>query len=310
MNYRHHYHAGNFADVFKHAALVQLVRALQRKDKGFLYLDTHSGRGTYDLLGASRGLTLERAPEWPDGVGRLLDADAATLSLVLRDYLEIVRAHDAKRRAETADVTARDSADNDATAAADAATVRHYPGSPRFVQAIARPQDRLVLCELHPDESDLLADEFRDARRVRVESVDGYAAIKAHLPPLERRALVLIDPPFEAGDEFARVAESLDEALRRLPAATVAIWYPLTERSRSDTFLDELADYGPPPTCAIELTIAGPDSPQKMRGCGLIVVNPPWQLAPVLADLAADLARRLAQTSGGGSRLRWIVPES
>ncbi|MFH1498435.1 MAG: 23S rRNA (adenine(2030)-N(6))-methyltransferase RlmJ [Verrucomicrobiota bacterium] len=299
MNYRHHYHAGNFADVFKHAALVQLVRALQRKDKGFLYLDTHSGRGTYDLLGAARGLTLDRAPEWPEGVGRLLDADPATLSPALRDYLQIVRAHDAKRRAETA-----------GTEDVAGASVRHYPGSPRFVQNLVRPQDRLVLCELHPDESALLADEFRDARRVRVESVDGYAAIKAHLPPLERRALVLIDPPFEAGDEFARVAESIDEALRRLPSAIIAIWYPLTERARSDTFLDELADYGPPPTCAIELTIAGPDSPQKMRGCGLIVINPPWQLAPVLADLAADLATRLAQTSGGGSALRWIAPEA
>lgn len=300
MNYRHHYHAGNFADVFKHAALVQLVRALQRKEKGFLYLDTHSGRGTYDLLGASRGLTLDRAPEWPDGVGRLLDMDTATLSPVLRDYLEIVRAHDAKRRAET-----RGGED-----VADPASVRHYPGSPRFVQHLARPQDRLVLCELHPAESTLLADEFRDARRVRVEAVDGYAAIKAHLPPLERRALVLIDPPFEAGDEFARVAEALDEALNRLPAATIAIWYPLTERARSDAFLAELADYGPPPTCAIELSVHGPAAPQKLKGCGLIVINPPWQLAPVLGELATDLAKRLVQSPGGDSQLRWIVPES
>lgn len=307
MNYRHHYHAGNFADVFKHAAIVQLVRALQRKDKGFLYLDTHSGRGTYDLLGAARGLTLDRAPEWPDGVGRLFDADPATLSPVLRDYLEIVRAHDAKRRAETAGTI-----DNDDAVAHDAAapaSVRHYPGSPRFVQHLVRPQDRLVLCELHPGESALLADEFRDARRVRVEAVDGYAAIKAHLPPLERRALVLIDPPFEAGDEFARVAEALDEALNRLPSACIAIWYPLTERSRSDTFLNELADYGPPPTCVVELAIAGPDTPQKMRGCGLVVINPPWQLAPVLGDLATDLAKRLAQSAGGGGNLRWVVPE-
>lgn len=297
MNYRHHYHAGNFADVFKHAALVQLVRALQRKDKGFLYLDTHSGRGDYDLAAASSGLTLARAPEWPDGIGRLLSADPAGLSPVLRDYLEIIRAHDASRR------TAADQ--NDASV-----PLRHYPGSPRIAQALARPQDRLALCELQPDEFALLDAEFLGVRRTRVERIDGYIAIKAQLPPPERRALVLIDPPFESADEFTRVAQAVADGLRRLPAATIAIWYPLTERARSDAFLEQLVALPTPPCCAVEVTVAGPDAPQKLKGCGLAIINPPWQLAPVLADLAADLAQRLAQAPGGGGTLSWIVPEA
>ncbi len=297
MNYRHHYHAGNFADVFKHAALVQLVRAMQRKDKGFLYLDTHSGRGTYDLLNASSGLTLSRTPEWPDGIGRLLDADPAGLSPALRDYLEIARTHDAVHR------TAAEQADTSATA------LRYYPGSPRFVQALARPQDRLALCELHPDEFSLLDDEFLGERRTRVEKIDGYVAIKAHLPPVERRALVLIDPPFEAAGEFKRVIQAIADGLRRLPAATIAIWYPLTERARSEAFLDELGAMEPPPCCTIELWIAGPNAPQKLKGCGLAIINPPWQLVPVIEALADDLANRLAQAPGADSYVRWIVPD-
>lgn len=305
MNYRHHYHAGNFADVFKHAVLVRIVRAMQRKDKGFLYLDTHAGRGTYDLADAASGLTLARTPEWPAGVGRLLDAAPDKLSPELRDYLEQVRAHDFARR-----LVAGENDAAGAQIAADSSGLRHYPGSPRLVRALMRPQDRMVLCELHPEEHDALAAEFRGARRVQVLPVDGYASLKAHLPPLERRALVLIDPPFEDGEEFVRVASAIDEALRRLPSATIAIWYPLTERARSDAFHEELAEYGPPPTCSVELTIAGPDSPPKLKGCGLTVINPPWQLAPVLRALAADLATRLVQFPPADSGLRWITPES
>lgn len=297
MNYRHHYHAGNFADVFKHAALVQLVRAMQRKDKGFLYLDTHAGRGSYDLLSAASGLTLARTPEWPDGIGRLLDADPSTLSPVLCEYLELCRAHDAVHRTA-------------AEQASEPEALRYYPGSPRFVQELARPQDRLTLCELQPDEFALLDDEFLGARRARIERIDGYIAIKAQLPPIERRALILIDPPFEEADEFVQVGRAISEGLRRLPSATIAVWYPLTERARSEAFLDQLVQLKLPPCCVIELLIAGAMAPQKLKGCGLVVINPPWRLAPVLADLATDLAVRLAQSPGGGSGLRWLVPES
>lgn len=285
MNYRHHFHAGNFADVFKHALLVQLVRGLQRKEKGFLYLDTHAGRGRYDLAAAAQGDTLARRPEWPEGVGRLWTR--TDLAPALGEYVAQVRAFDA----------------------ADVAAPRGYPGSPRLVRALARPQDRLALCEQHPDEFLALAAEFRAEPRVAVHERDGYGALRALLPPPERRALVLIDPPFEAQDEFARIVAALAEGLRRLPAGVFAVWYPLTERARVDAFFAELSRLALPPTLALELTVAGESSSLKMKGCGLAVLNPPWQFEQTAAPLLAQLADVLAQEPGAAASARWLVPE-
>ena len=404
MNYRHHYHAGNFADVMKHAVLVQLVRALQRKDKGFLYLDTHAGRGGYDLLAARRGDTLARTPEHPGGIGRLLSEwhgqparDSATREPVLMskfqnhrlaarattsqpsfpyagetnippalaDYLRLVRDFD--RRSGNLDPNA----------------IRYYPGSPCLVRALMRPQDRMALCELHPAEFQSLRDEFQNrastllstdekpwrarlrdsdwerrlpaGRRraaspestkpagkmpalpvavasfdepfkttenpkqtdasgnstpaVSIHEMDGYTALRAMLPAQEKRALVLIDPPYEARDEYEKITRSLRDALRRMNAATYAVWYPLTERARADEFLDRLAMLNPPPTLAVELTIAGESTALKMRGCGLAVINPPWQIDQTLPPLLAALSRRLAQAPGAKSTLAWLVRE-
>jgi 23S rRNA (adenine2030-N6)-methyltransferase len=286
MNYRHHFHAGNFADVFKHALLVQLVRGQQRKEKGFLYLDTHAGRGRYDLAAAAQGDTLARRPEWPEGVGRLWTR--TDLTPALEEYVAQVRAFDA----------------------ADGATApRDYPGSPRLVCALARPQDRLALCEQHPDEFLALAAEFRAEPRVAVHERDGYGALRALLPPPERRALVLIDPPFEAQDEFARIVAALAEGLRRLPAGVFAVWYPLTERARVDAFFAELSRLALPPTLALELTVAGESSSLKMKGCGLAVLNPPWQFEQTAAPLLAQLADVLAHEPGAAASARWLVPE-
>jgi len=291
MNYRHQFHAGNFADVFKHALLVQLVRGLQRKEKGFLYLDTHAGRGRYDLAAAARGDSLARRPEWPDGVGRLwLPADTASLPPALAEYTGLVRAFDA-------------------AVEATAAAPQTYPGSPRIVRMLARPQDRLALCERHEEEFFALSAEFRAEPRVAVHERDGYAALRALLPPPERRALVLIDPPFEAQDEFAQIVDALAEGLRRLPGGVFAVWYPLTERARIDGFFAELTRLPLPPTLQIELTIAGETSGIKLRGCGLAVLNPPWQFEQAAGPVVAALAGRLAQAPGGGSRLHWIVAE-
>mgnify|MGYP001008620649 CR=1 FL=1 len=290
MNYRHQFHAGNFADVFKHALLVRLVRALQRKDKGFLYLDTHAGRGRYDLAAAATGDSLARRPEWPDGVGRLWQLPAGAIGEELAGYLERLREFD--RRAGNL-----------------AGEPRFYPGSPALVHALARPVDRLALCELHPAECAALRAEFDGLRRVTVHEEDGYAALRAHLPPRERRALVLIDPPFEAPDEFAQLAGALAEGLRRFPSGTYAIWYPLTARAKVEEFLNAIRNLQPPPTLAIELDVAGPDSAIKLKGCGLLVINPPWRFdveADAIVDTLADL---LTQAPGGGGRIRWIVPE-
>jgi 23S rRNA (adenine2030-N6)-methyltransferase len=288
VNYRHAFHAGNFADVFKHALLVQLMRALQRKEKGFLYLDTHAGRGSYDLAAAARGDTLVRKPEWPDGIGRLWKQES--LPPALADYVALVRDFDR----ENGNLPG---------------APRFYPGSPRLVQRLARPQDRMALCEKQPGECAVLRAEFSLAHRTTVHEMDGYSALRAMLPPLERRALVLIDPSFEAQDEFVQIATALRESLRRLPGGTFAIWYPLTERARVDEFFDELLALQPPPTLALELAIAGEASGLKMRGCGLVMVNPPWQFDREAEKFLPALTEFLAQAPGAGITNRWLVPE-
>lgn len=288
MNYRHHFHAGNFADVLKHALLVQLVRGMQRKEKGFLFLDTHAGRGSYDLSAAERGDSLERKPEHPDGIGRLWTR--ADLPAALAEYVSLVREYN-RSKGGLGDEP------------------RFYPGSPRLVQAIARPQDRLALCEKHPDEFAALRDELTFCHRATVQQLDGYTGLRAMLPPLEKRALVLIDPPFEEQDEFAQIVDGLREGLRRLPAATFAVWYPLTERARVDAFCDELLRLNLPPTFVAEVTIAGENASMKMKGCGLLIVNPPWQIDREIAPLLPLLAEWLAQAPGGRGRLHWLVSE-
>lgn len=288
MNYRHQFHAGNFADVWKHALLLPLLRGMQRKEKGFLFLDTHAGRGSYDLTTAERGASLERKPEYPDGIGRL--CAATDLSGELVDYLALVRRFDRSRgNFEEA--------------------LRFYPGSPWLARLSLRAQDRLALCELHEQEHGALAAEFRGEPGVSVHSLDGYKAIQAMLPPLEKRALILIDPPFEEKDEFTRIVSALVDGLRRFPAATFVVWYPLTERARADAFLDDVLSRAFPPCFTAELTIAGELSSLKMRGCGLLVINPPWQIEADLAPMVRDLAKRLAQEPGGTGLLRWLVRE-
>jgi 23S rRNA (adenine2030-N6)-methyltransferase len=289
VNYRHHYHAGNFADVLKHAVLVRIVRAMQRKERGFLYVDTHAGRGRYDLASAARGDTLERKPEWPEGIGRLWNR--ARLPEVLADYVAQVKAFDQKLGNLEA-------------------TPRYYPGSPRLVRALARPQDRLSLFEKQPDEAGALRAEFARSSGVGIQSADGYSGLRGQLPPPEKRALVLIDPPFESKDEFEQVGRAVGDALKRAPAATIVVWYPLTERARVDAFFADLVMLALPPTFAFELTIVGPMHPMKMKGCGLVVINPPWELDRELAPTATWLAEMLAQDQGGRAELRWLVKEA
>lgn len=288
MNYRHHFHAGNFADVLKHAVTLRLVAAMQRKPKGFLYLDTHAGRGGYDLLSAARGDSLERKPEWPEGIGRLWSAP--DLPAVLADYVEAIRAHDRRQGNLTPEP-------------------RFYPGSPVLIGAALREQDRMVLCERQPDECAALRAALARTPRCTVSESDGYTAVRALLPPPERRALMLIDPPFENESEFADIVRAVREGLRRLPDAVIAIWYPLTRRARVDAFFEELARANLPATLTVEIEVANDDAPIKMRGCGVVVVNPPWQIAAELEPAVQALAPLLAQRAGAVGRVTWLVPE-
>ena len=287
MNYRHHFHAGNFADVMKHALIVGLARALQKKEKGFLYLDTHAGRGCYDLEAAATGDSLARKPEWPDGIGRLWAGEAPPAALA--EYLDLVRDFD-RRQGNLTTVP------------------RFYPGSPALMRMLARPVDRMVWCEKHPTECAALRAVFGGAAGAEVRETDGYAAMRACLPPRERRALVLLDPPYEEADEFAQMTAALREGLRRFPSGVMAAWYPLTERARVEEFLAAVGTLNPTPTLAIELAIAGENAAQKLKGCGLLVLNPPWQFDQLARETGAFLADALAQAPGGGSRVDWVVP--
>lgn len=287
MNYRHHFHAGNFADVMKHTLLVGLMQALQRKEKGFLFLDTHAGRGRYDLEAAAAGDSRERKPEWPDGIGRLCGAEAGPAALAA--YLALVREFD--RRAGNLQPAPR-----------------FYPGSPWIARMLARPGDRVVLCEKQPDECNGLRAEFDGLPRTEVREMDGYASLRALLPPPERRALVLLDPPFEAQDEFARMAAAMREGWRRLPSGVLVAWYPLTGRARVEEFLAAVRAMSPPPALSCELSVAGEAARLKMSGCGLLVINPPWQFETTAREVLVSLAGTLAQAPGGEARVEWIVP--
>ena len=286
MNYRHAFHAGNFADVFKHVLLRELVRAMQRKAKPFLFLDTHAGRGGYDLARADPG---GRAPEWPDGIGRLWTA--ADLPEPLADHVAAVRDYNRAR-----------GADSDA--------LRHYPGSPVLALQLARPIDRCAFCELQPEEADALERECAGFRKARVHRVDGYGAPRAMLPPLEKRALVLIDPPFEAADEMKRVAATVEEGLRRSPAAVFAVWYPLTGRASTAPLFLPLRERRLAPTLVIELRVQAETVEAGMGGCGLAILNPPWQFDTAMRPVLARLADLLALDGEAAARLDWLVPEA
>ena len=288
MNYRHHYHAGNYADVFKHVLLLLLIRAMQRKAKGFLYLDTHAGRGGYDLsMPAVLPDGRSREPEHPAGIGRLWGDPA--LPPVLADYVALVRRFNDRHGATGPEL-------------------KFFPGSPWLAKMLLRPADRLALCELHPADAEALEFEFAREARVTVQAIDGYIGLKALLPPPEKRALVLIDPPFESQNEFADIRRGLGEALRRLPGAVCAIWYPLTERARADDFHQAVRELGTP-ALAAELNVAGDGAQLRMKGCGLLVLNPPWQIDGEIRAVLPELVKLLQVDRGAAAACAWLVPE-
>lgn len=290
MNYRHHFHAGNYADVFKHVLLLQLIRAMQRKEKGFLYLDTHAGRGSYDLSTPSvlpDGRS--REPEYPAGIGRLWNS-ASGKSPVFKEYLELIQRFNDRQ-------------------GSIGPGLKYYPGSPWVAKLALRAQDRMALFELRADDAEALDFDFARESKVTVQAIDGYTGLKAMLPPPEKRALVLIDPPFESKGEFADILQGVRDLLKRLPSAVCAIWYPVTERARVDQFHREFLELSPPPTLFAEISIAGDGSQLRMKGCGLLVLNPPWQIDAEIRAALPELVKVLKVDAGAGSQMGWLVPE-
>jgi 23S rRNA (adenine2030-N6)-methyltransferase len=289
MNYRHHYHAGNYADVFKHVLLLQLIRAMQRKEKGFLYLDTHAGRGGYDLSTPSvlpDGRT--REPEYPAGIGRLWGSLGQRP--VFTDYLDLIRRFNDRHGATGPEL-------------------KFYPGSPWVAKLALRSQDRMALFELRADDAEALDFDFARESRVTVQAIDGYTGLKAVLPPPEKRALVLIDPPFESKSEFADVIRGLRDMLKRLSNAVCAVWYPVTERVRVEEFHRAFLELSPPPSLFAEISIAGDGSQLRMKGCGLLILNPPWQIDAGFKAAMPAMVEALKVDSGAGFQSGWLVPE-
>ncbi|MBI1365547.1 MAG: 23S rRNA (adenine(2030)-N(6))-methyltransferase RlmJ [Alphaproteobacteria bacterium] len=280
MNYRHIYHAGNFADVFKHAVLALCLDYLRLKEAPFRVIDTHAGTGRYDLASVEAGKTLE----WIEGIGRLAGLDAPPLpdeiAPLLAPYLDIVRALNADGRLSS------------------------YPGSPLIAQAMLRKQDRLTAVELHPDDNAALVRLFAGERRVKVEAGDGWTALKGRLPPKERRGLILVDPPFEERTDFERLVQAVREIKKRFATGVALLWHPVKDEESAAAFRKAAAEAAPPgKTLHAELFVRAPSAEGPLAGCGLFIINPPWTLREKLASLGPFLAERLAQGEGANFAL-------
>lgn len=278
MNYRHAFHAGNFGDVLKHVALVALIEALTRKDKPLAYLETHAGAGLYDLGGEAA-----RTGEFRDGIARLWDlADAPG---PLGRHLDLVRGLDGNAEA-----------------------LQRYPGSPWLAARLLRPNDRLCLAELAEEPARALSALFRDDRRVRVERRDGYAALRAWLPPPERRALVLVDPPYERQlDEFRAIEAALADALRRFPTGVCAVWYPIKRRADLNPFMRWASGSGHRHVLRIELLVLPDNAPLRLNGCGMLVLNAPFDLDRTLAPSLRVLVERLGRDPRATTTMDWLA---
>ena len=262
MNYRHIYHAGNFADVYKHAVLVFLLDHLRQKDKPFFVLDTHAGIGGYDLQSVEAQKTGDAAAGI-DLVWRKTDAIPA-----LSEYLDVVRRLNGYRDA-----------------------LRYYPGSPLIIKSMLRDHDRLIANEWHPEDVVTLQKNLGPDARVKITHEDGYIIWKAQMPPAERRGLVLVDPPFEVRNEFDLMLRGLREAYKRWATGMYALWYPIKDRAAIDAFHRALAATGIPKIWAAHFMIRSPVDEMKFNGCGLVLVNPPWTLPARLETLGPELAR-------------------
>lgn len=282
MNYRHVFHAGNFADVVKHTILTRILAYLMRKDAPFRVIDTHAGIGLYDLKGAAA----EKTGEWVDGIGRLVERDLPeTARDLLAPYLDAVQAQNPDGE------------------------LRFYPGSPLITRNMLRQQDRLMALELHPIDVEALRENFAGDFQVRVTHVDGWQALGTHLPPKEKRGLVLIDPPFEERNEFERMAQNLIKAHKRWPTGLYALWYPIKDVADVDKFVALLKASGIPKILRLELIIRQPSNPPRLHGTGMIVINPPFVLEEEMRTLLPLLTDVLSDEGRGRWNVDWVTGE-
>jgi 23S rRNA (adenine2030-N6)-methyltransferase len=286
MNYRHAFHAGNFADVIKHIVLVRILLYLQQKDAAFRVIDTHAGAGIYDLSSEEA----KRGGEWLTGIARLMQARFSEDALALiRPYLDIVRSF-----------------------SSHPASLERYPGSPLIARALLRPQDRLTACEVEETARKALIDALRRDAQARVVDLDGWTALPAFVPPNERRGLVLIDPPYEQKDEFERLATGFGEAYAKWPTGSYLLWYPVKSRRATDELARQVTDAAgasrPPGKCLrLEFSVAPESTGTGLTSAGLLVVNPPWTLAAELKTILPELEKPLGQGGAGRFKLEMLA---
>ena len=287
MNYRHAFHAGNFADVIKHIVLVRILLYLQEKDAAFRVIDTHAGAGIYDLAGEEA----QRGGEWLTGIARILQARFSESALpLITPYLDIVRSFNPM-----------------------GGQLAAYPGSPLIARALLRPQDRLTACEVEPGARKALVKALRRDTQARVVDLDGWMALPAFVPPKERRGLVLIDPPYEQKDEFERLAEGFTGAFAKWPTGSYLLWYPAKSRRATDELArrvaQAIAGARPPGKCLrLEFSVAPQTSDGSLTSTGLLIVNPPWTLAGELKTILTELEKPLGQGGAGRFRLESLGP--
>jgi 23S rRNA (adenine2030-N6)-methyltransferase len=283
LNYRHAFHAGSFADVFKHAVLCRILDYLRGKESAFRVIDTHAGAGLYDLSGPEPACS----GDWKDGIARLVAAELAKpVAELLHPYLDVIGALNARGE------------------------IKLYPGSPALIRAWLRPQDRLLACELHPNTYRALSATLRRDVRIKTLEIDGWTALKAYVPPKERRGLVLVDPPFERDDEFHNLAKSFAAAHRKWPTGIYALWYPIKGRSGPDAFAKRLRRLAIAKILRAELVVSTMSDPTRLNGSGLILVNPPWTLEGELKILLPALAGILGWAGKGRLTLDWLAGEA
>lgn len=277
LSYRHAFHAGNHADVLKHFVLMQVLQYAAQKDKPFWYIDTHAGAGMYAL---DKGYALQNA-EFDTGISRLWDA--ASLPAELSEYVSLIR---------------KLNADNQ---------LKLYPGSPAIARALLRSDDRMRLFELHTNDSKLLRQEFlvgKPAKNILIDTSDGFSGLKALLPPPMRRAVVLIDPPYEEKSDYQRVVDAVKDSLKRFPTGTYMVWYPMLQRPEPRQMLEKLKKLEAGSWLHVALQVQTPAIDGfGMHGSGMYIINPPWTLPNILSEVMPTLVKILGQDEGAGFTL-------
>lgn len=283
MNYDHAYHAGNFADVVKHATIVRIVDYLKRKDQAFRIIDTHAGSGVYDLSSERA----QKTGEWLTGIGRVLEADfRPDATALLAPYLDSVRAFNPD------------------------GGLTHYPGSPAIMRHLLRKQDRMLAIELEPKAHLALSARFANDYQARVLALDGWLALGAHVPPKEKRGFVIVDPPFEIDNEFGRIVDGLKRAHARWPGGVYAFWYPAKDFAAIERFRKALKATGISKILDSWLTIRSAGDQPRLDGTGMIVVNPPYTLEQELKVMLPALCEVLKTDDGAKWSVDWLTGET